>query len=314
VVIWIKNMHLEIVKHRNKFFIFSGILVLVSLLGLFIWKLKPGIDFKGGSFLEVAVTSQNKIEAQDLSVKIQEQMPDIGEVRVQPTEVGFILRTKSLSEEEHQKVLSSLKEIHSLGTEDSVIVEEKRFESVGPMVGKELKNKSVWALILASLAIILYIAWSFRKISKPVASWKYGMGAVIALLHDLIIVTGVFAILGHFLNYEIDLLFITALLTILGFSVHDTIVVYDRTRENLIRNPQKTFEETVNKAINETLHRSISTSLTVFMVLLALYLLGGDSTKNFVLALLIGVVFGTYSSIFIASTLLIVWQKIGKKK
>ncbi|HPA25778.1 MAG TPA: protein translocase subunit SecF [bacterium] len=307
-------MHLEIVKHRNKFFIFSGILVLVSLLGLFIWKLKPGIDFKGGSFLEVAVTSQNKIEAQDLSVKIQEQMPDIGEVRVQPTEVGFILRTKSLSEEEHQKVLSSLKEIHSLGTEDSVIVEEKRFESVGPMVGKELKNKSVWALILASLAIILYIAWSFRKISKPVASWKYGMGAVIALLHDLIIVTGVFAILGHFLNYEIDLLFITALLTILGFSVHDTIVVYDRTRENLIRNPQKTFEETVNKAINETLHRSISTSLTVFMVLLALYLLGGDSTKNFVLALLIGVVFGTYSSIFIASTLLIVWQKIGKKK
>ena len=314
MVIWIKNMHLEIVKHRNKFFIFSGILVLVSLLGLFIWKLKPGIDFKGGSFLEVAVTSQNKIEAQDLSVKIQEQMPDIGEVRVQPTEVGFILRTKSLSEEEHQKVLSSLKEIHSLGTEDSVIVEEKRFESVGPMVGKELKNKSVWALILASLAIILYIAWSFRKISKPVASWKYGMGAVIALLHDLIIVTGVFAILGHFLNYEIDLLFITALLTILGFSVHDTIVVYDRTRENLIRNPQKTFEETVNKAINETLHRSISTSLTVFMVLLALYLLGGDSTKNFVLALLIGVVFGTYSSIFIASTLLIVWQKIGKKK
>lgn len=307
-------MHLEIVKHRNKFFIFSGILAFLSLLSLAVWGLKPGLDFTGGSFLEVAITSANKIEAQDLSVKIQEQMPDIGEVRVQPTETGFILRTKNLSEDEHQKVLSSLQEIHGIDVDGSVVVEEKRFESVGPMIGAELKNKSIWALSLASLAIILYIAWSFRKVSKLVASWKYGVGAVVALLHDLIIVIGAFAILGHFLSYEIDLLFITALLTILGFSVHDTIVVYDRTRENLIRNPQKTFEETVNKAINETMHRSINTSLTVFMVLLALYLLGGDSTKNFVLALLIGVVFGTYSSIFIASTLLIVWQKIGKKK
>lgn len=307
-------MHLEIVKHRNKFFIFSGICIVLSILSLFIWGLKPGLDFTGGSFLEVSITGTAKIEAQDLSAKVQEKITDIGEVRVQPTEAGFILRTKHLSEDEHQKLLSSLKEIHSTNTEENVMLEEKRFESVGPMIGTELKNKSIWALCIASLAIILYIAWSFRKVSKPIASWKYGVGAVIALLHDLVIVTGCFSILGHFLGYEIDLLFISALLTILGFSVHDTIVVYDRTRENLIRNPQKTFDETVNKAINETMQRSINTSLTVFMVLLALYLLGGDSTKNFVLALLIGVVFGTYSSIFVASTLLIVWQKIGKKK
>lgn len=307
-------MNLQIVKHRNKFFLFSGTLVVLSILSLFVWGLKLGIDFTGGSFLEVNLNSNNKISAQDLTSKIQEKMPEIGEVRIQPTENGFILRTKNLSEDEHQKIINSLKEIHSLNANEPVNIEEKRFESVGPMIGEELKNKSLWALILAGAAIILYIAWSFRKISKPVASWKYGVGAVLALAHDLIIVTGFFVIFGHFLGYEIDLLFISALLTILGFSVHDTIVVYDRTRENLIRNPQKTFEETVNKAVNETMHRSINTSLTVFMVLLALYLIGGGSTKNFVLALLIGVIFGTYSSIFVASTLLVVWQKIAKNK
>lgn len=308
-------MTLQIVKHRNKFFIFSGTLIVLSCLSLIIWGLKPGIDFTGGSLMEVNLTGVNKVGAQELSNKIQEKLPEIGEVRVQPTEVGFILRTKHLSEDDHQKILTALKDIHNNGSVvDQVILDEKRFESVGPMIGQELKNKSIWAIALASLFIIFYIAYAFRKVSKPVASWKYGVGAVIALIHDLIIVTGFFSVFGHFLGYEIDLLFVSALLTILGFSVHDTIVVYDRTRENLIRTRESSFEETVNKAVNETMRRSINTSLTVFMVLLALYILGGASTQNFVLALLIGVVFGTYSSIFVASILLVVWQKIGARK
>src|SRR4030042_898886 len=154
--------------------------------------------------------------------------------------------------------------------------------------------------------IILYIAYSFRHVSKPVASWKYGVGAVIALFHDILITTGIFSILGHFLGYEIDLLFVSALLTILGFSVHDTIVVYDRTRENLIRSSSKEkFPDIVNKSLNETLVRSINTSLTVIITLLAIYIFGGESIKHFSLALLIGITFGTYSSIFIASALLV---------
>jgi len=307
-------MTLQIVKHRNKFFIFSVTLIILSCLSLAVWGLKLGIDFTGGSLMEVNLTGASKVSAQELTDKIQTRLPDIGEARVQPTADGFILRTKHLSEDDHQKILTTLKDIHIQGpVADNIILDEKRFESVGPMIGEELKNKSIWAITLASLAIILYIAWSFRKVSKPVASWKYGVGAVIALIHDLVIVTGFFSVLGHFIGYEIDLLFVSALLTILGFSVHDTIVVYDRTRENLIRARGNTFEETVNKAVNETMRRSVNTSLTVFMVLLALYLLGGSSTQNFVLALLIGVVFGTYSSIFVASTLLVVWHKIGKR-
>jgi len=308
-------MFLQIVKHRNKFFIFSGALVLLSILSLIFWGLKPGIDFTGGSLMEVNLNVADKLTAQELTNKLLEKLPEIGEVRAQPTNDGFILRTKHLSEDEHQKILNSLKNIHTAGpSAKDIVLEEKRFETVGPMIGKELQSKSIWAIALASLFIIFYIAYAFRKVSKPVASWKYGIGAVIALIHDLLIVTGCFSVIGHFLNYEIDLLFVSALLTILGFSVHDTIVVYDRTRENLIHNPQHTFEETVNKAVNETMRRSINTSLTVFMVLLALYILGGASTKNFVLALMIGVIIGTYSSIFVASTLLVVWQKIGTKK
>ncbi|HOY56141.1 MAG TPA: protein translocase subunit SecF [bacterium] len=308
-------MNLHIVKNRNYFFIFSGILVVAGLFSLYFWGLKPGIDFTGGSFLEIKLNNQSQVNAQEMATQIQAAVLDIGEVRVQPTASGFIARSRHLTEAQHQSILATMDKLYPADSTDATQVwEEVRFESVGPMIGVELKNKAIWALALAMAAIILYIAWSFRKVSRPVVSWKYGVGAVIALMHDLIIVTGAFAIFGHFFGYEVDLLFVSALLTILGFSVHDTIVVYDRTRENLIYSPQKTFDETLNKAINETIHRSINTSLTVFLVLLALYVLGGVSTQNFVLALMIGVVIGTYSSIFVASTLLIVWQRLGSRK
>lgn len=198
---------------------------------------------------------------------------------------------------------------------DAAIVIEDQFESIGPTVGKELMTRSIYSIIAVLSAIIIYIAWAFRKVSKPVSSWKYGVAAVIALLHDVIIPCGIFAVLGHYFNVEIDILFITALLTMLGFSVHDTIVVFDRTRENLARSRQLgVFEDIVNQSVNETIRRSINTSMTAFLALLAMYLFGGDSVKYFVLALMMGIVFGTYSSIFIASPLLVVWNNWSMKK
>jgi len=188
-------------------------------------------------------------------------------------------------------------------------IEEKRFNSVGPIIGSELKETAVWAIVIALIAIVLYIGWAFRKVSFPVSSFKYGIIATIALFHDVIITLGVFAVLGHFLNIEIGIPFVAAILAILGYSVNDTIVVFDRTRENLLKSGIDDFEEIVNKSVNETLVRSINTSFTTLIVLLALYLFGGDTIKYFVVALMVGISAGTYSSIFIASPLLVTWQK-----
>lgn len=182
--------------------------------------------------------------------------------------------------------------------------EELKFESVGPIIGNELKQKSIFAVVIVLLAIIAYIAYAFRQVSYPVASWKYGLCAIIALTHNLLIIVGLFSVLGHFWGIQIDAYFITAILTLLGFSIHDTIVTFDRTRENLRRRQDQTFPNLVNISINETLVRSINTSLTLF-VLLAILLFGGDSVRYFVLALFIGIIVGTYSSIFIASPLLV---------
>jgi len=178
-------------------------------------------------------------------------------------------------------------------------------------VSGELKSKSLWAIFFAVVGIMAYIAWAFRKVSRPVESWKYGAGAVIALVHDILITVGIFSLFGHFQGIEVGIPFIAALLTILGFSVHDTIVVYDRTRENLMRSSSKEqFPDIVNRSLNETLARSINTSLTVLLTLLSIHFFGGESIKDFSLALLVGVFFGTYSSIFIASALLVTSYKL----
>lgn len=225
----------------------------------------------------------------------------VGDVAVQSAgEQGFLLRLKDLDEPAHQQVLQSLE---SLGT-----LEEKKFDSVGPVVGEELKSRAYTAIGTVLLLIIAYIAFAFRRVSRPVASWKYGLAAIIALFHDILISTGVFSILGHYLGVEIDLLFVTGILTILGFSVHDTIVVFDRIRENLRRGVGDNFKDTVNISINQTMTRSINTSLTVFLTLLAIFIFGGESIKYFALLLMIGVFFGTYSSIFVASSLLVTWE------
>lgn len=332
----------KIIQNRSRFFIFSGILIVASILSLSVWGFDMGIDFKGGSFLEIQIQGEHQMSAQNASEVVKNSLPEIGEVRVQPTEDGFMIRMKDLSEQEHQEVLNVLnseinnfkieteegnkviledeqglevESVELVSEEESIKLIEKRFESIGPVIGQELQSKAVWAIGLALIVIIAFIAFAFRKVSKPVASWKYGIGAIVALAHDVVIVIGVFSILNHFfLGFEVDILFVTALLTILGYSVNDTIVVYDRTRENLIYNPQSTFEETVNKSVNDTITRSINTSLTTLLVLLSLYFLGGTTIQNFVLALIVGTLIGAYSSIFIASPLLVVWQKMSRKK
>jgi len=195
-------------------------------------------------------------------------------------------------------------------------INEKRFDSIGPVIGNELKTSAVWAIVIALIAIVLYIGWAFRKVSRPVSSFKYGIIATVALFHDIIITLGVFSVLGHLYNIEVGIPFVAALLAILGYSVNDTIVVFDRTRENLIKSGISDFEEVVNKSVNETLIRSLNTSFTTLLILTVLFLFGGATIKYFVVALIVGISTGTYSSIFIASPLLVTWQKwsLGRQK
>ncbi len=197
--------------------------------------------------------------------------------------------------------------------ENTIEIIEKRFESIGPVIGSELKEKSVKAIMIVLASIVLYIGWVFRRVSRPVSSWKYGLIALVALFHDIIITLGIFSVLGHFYGVEVGMPFVVALLTILGYSVNDTIVVFDRTRENLLRSAWDDFEEVVNRSVNGTLVRSLNTSLTTLVVLLAVYFFGGATIQYFILALIIGIIAGTYSSIFIASPLLVSLAKLKKK-
>lgn len=299
---------------KNKIWLsISAGLIVISLTALLVWGLKFGIDFTGGSLLEVSFK-----DGRPSVTEVEENLKsiDLQSLTVQPVaENEMILRFQNTDEEIHQSVLATLQAM-AFGkdeTEKSTNFEELRFESVGPSIGQELKNKSVYAIILVLLAISLYIAWAFRRVSRPVTSWKYGIATIVSLFHDTLIVLGFFAYLGEFHGVEINVSFVAAILTVLGFSVHDTIVVFDRLRENLPRSNDD-FSGTVNTSVNQTITRSINTSLTVLLVLLAITLLGGSSIHYFALALLIGVFFGTYSSIFLASPLLVFWHEMKQRR
>jgi len=295
---------INIVGKRKIFYSFSLLLNAVGIFSIIFWGLHFGIDFKGGSLMEVEFLNQRP-EVSLVKEKISSL--GLGDAAIQPSgDKIMMLRLKDLDETAHQQILQSLQ---SFGQ-----VEEKRFDSVGPIIGEELKSRAYLAIFTVLVLIILYIAFAFRRVSRPVQSWKYGIAAIIALIHDVFIPTGIFSILGHYTGIEVDLLFVTGLLTILGFSVHDTIVVFDRIRENLRKGVAKTFEETVNVSINQTMVRSINTSLTVFLALLAIFIFGGASIKYFALLLIIGVFFGTYSSIFVASSILVSWEAWRQKK
>lgn len=295
---------LQIIQHRIYNYILSGVLLALAIAALATWGIKFGIDFTGGSLLEVQFTAARPaVEAMQQKLALT----DIGNVTIQPVgETGAILRFRDVDEIKHQQI------VRQLGDAGGGTVSEKRFESVGPIIGSELKSRAMWAFGVALFFIVSYIAWAFRKVSRPVASWKYGVAAVLALAHDAVIVVGAFSVLGHFYGIEIDSLFVSALLTIVGFDVHDTIVVFDRIRENLFRGASSTFEDTVNKSVNDTIMRSINTSFTVLLVLTMLFLFGGESIRYFSLALIIGIVMGTYSSIFVASPIVVDWHNLGK--
>lgn len=306
----ISQNHMFIIKYKKIFIGISIVLVVLSLASLFVFGFKVGIDFKGGALTEVAY----KVERPSQTT-LEKPLADLnfGLIMLQPTgNLGYIVKSRDLSDAEHTTLLLALSQ------NNTTPLTEMSFNSVGPSVGKELTRKAILAVILISLAIICFIAFAFRKVSKPISSWRYGIIAIVTLLHDVAIPVGLFVMLSHFYGAEVDSLFVVAVLTILGLSVSDTIVIFDRIRENL-RNQaavaKQNFSEIVGKSLEQSYVRSICTSLTVILVLLSLYFFGPESTKYFALMLTAGMFFGTYSSIFLASPLLVwveEWQKSKK--
>lgn len=290
---------MNLMRFKTAYFIFSFLIILPGLYYLVTSGLKLGIDFTGGALLEYRV--QGTVNSEQLRKIISDQGIEVGQI-TSSGENTYIIKTKPLEQAKINELKVEL--INKFGN-----VEERRVENVGPVIGAELSQKALIALLLSSLAIVLYIAFSFRKIPKPQSSLRFGIAAVLALVHDILVVVGIFAILGKFLGIEVDTLFVTALLTIIGFSVHDTIVVFDRIRENLIKNIGKKFIDVANLAVVQTLGRSLNTSLTVIFVLVALLLFGGETIRWFVVALLIGIISGTYSSIFNATAFLVWWEE-----
>lgn len=290
---------LNTLKYYKFWFSVSAIIILFGIISLSMYGLKLGIDFKGGTYMELSFEKQ--VAPNVIKSVLDEQ--GLKNYQLQASENnGYIVKTENLEKDTHSKILSELKT-------KAGEFKEVRFDSIGPVIGDELKRNAIYQLIIVSLGIVFYISYAFRKVAKPVTSWRFGWSAVIALLHDLLFVLGFFSLLGHFKGVEVDSLFVTALLTVLGFSVHDTIVVFDRIRENLKLFPGQSIEYVVNHSIAQTIVRSLNTSLTVLFVLLSLLIFGGETIRYFVLALFVGIIVGTYSSIFIASPVLVQWQK-----
>lgn len=301
---------MKIITNRKIFYVLSLVLIIASIFVMVYFGFNVGIDFKGGTLTNVSYVSERPAQSEiDTAVT----KLSLGEYSLRPSgQKDYTLRTRELSQDEQNKVLASL----SLGS--SFPISASQFNTVGPSVGNELTRKAYIAITIAVIAILLFITFAFRKVSEPLSSWKYGLAAVIGLIHDIIIPAGFFILFSHFYGGEVDLLFVTALLAILGYSVHDKIVVFDRVRENLRLSKEgrnkKSFEAVVGESVTQTIGRSINTSLTIFLVLVALFVLGSVSTKDFALVLIAGVIAGTYSSIFFASPLLVTLELLQSKK
>lgn len=289
----------DIVGKRYWYFGFSALVMLPGLIALVIFGLPVGIDFAGGSLLQLEFDQQIDINTEEVKSIYAERDPELADPLVQTSgDKGLIIRSESMSAETKNAIEVDIREMYGDFT-------ELRFESVGPAVGAQVANRASQAVALAAIGILLYIAWAFRHVPNP---FRYGVCAIIAMLHDVAVVVGLAAIFGRFLGWEVNALFLTALLTVIGFSVHDSIVVFDRIRENMGRRRRAPFEDVVNHSIIQTLDRSINTQLTVVFTLTALALFGGITIRPFVIWLLIGIVSGTYSSIFNASPLLVAWE------
>lgn len=297
---------MDIVGKRRIFLGLSGIVTFICLLSIIFFGFRLSIEFTGGSELEIVSTQGKEINTQKLKGAIQSLKIDVVTIKKNSAN-DLTVRTDTISDSQKNQILEK-------ANSEGLNIKEKSFNTLGPIIGGEAEANALKAIGLAIIAITLYIAYAFRKVSRPVSSWKFGISAIIALIHDVLIVLGVFSLLGLFLGVEIDTLFITAVLTIMGFSVHDTIVVFDRIRENLLRNVKNSsFEKIVNQSFNETLARSLNTSITVVLVLFALFLFGGESTRWFIVAFLVGIITGTYSSIFVASSILVEWNYLEER-
>lgn len=290
-------------KYSKIYYVVSGIFIAAAVASLVVFGLKFGIEFTGGSTMELHFASADGGQRPS-NDQIADALGEfnLGEVIVQPTgSSGVLLKFKGIDEDTHQKILAKINTLSP--------VQEKSFQYIGPSIGRELKTKTIIAITAALMVITLYIAFAFRKVSRPVASWKYGITSLIALFHDILIPLGVFSLLGRFYNAEITVPIVAALLTILGFSVHDTIVIFDRIRENIFRRESQSFAQTVDESLNQTLGRSITTTLTTVIVMAFVFFFGGQTLKWFSLTLIIGISAGAYSSIFIAGPLLVTWYE-----
>lgn len=290
------------VKYRKFYFLFSFTLMIASIVFLLVWGLNFSIEFTGGSELRF----EYKSNVPDISaIKDYFQKLNLENISIRRFgDKGVIVRAKEMDAATQQKLFSELKKNENINPESIT------FEDIGSVIGKETTKKAFKAIIFSIVAIILYVAFAFRKMGRGTRPWEYGIATVIALIHDVLLPVGIFSFLGHFKGIEFSLPVLTALLTIFGYSVNDTVVVFDRIRENQFRFSRLDFDQVVDKSLNQTLRRSINTSLTTLFVLFALFFLGGESLKYFSLALILGIAFGTYSSIFLASPLLVSWYKV----
>jgi preprotein translocase subunit SecF len=297
-------MNFPFTKYSIVYYIFSGILIAGAITSLVLFGLKFGIEFSGGSNMELEFSEQRPSN-EEISQALSQF--NLGEIIIQPTgEKGAFLKFSGVDETVHQQIVQKINELSK--------AEEKSFQYIGPSIGQELKNKTEIAVALALLAITIYIAFAFRKVSRPVSSWKYGVTSLIALSHDILIPLGVFSVLGKLYNVEITIPIIAALLTVLGFSVHDTIIIFDRIRENILRRGMGEFGENVDRSLNQTLGRSIGTVFTTLLALFSIFFFGGETLRYFSLALIVGIVCGAYSSIFIAAPLLVTWLNWSQKR
>ena len=310
-----------IIKHKWIFLTISIILVASSLLLVFIKGIKRGIDFTGGTEVVIAyrgftATENGKIDLDFIKENLEKnnfEIKNISLLKIDEKGANYVLirLPGDIKEEDRVNFENAWSFNHDPHYEATQISEN----IIGPSIGKELTKKAIWSIVLVSIVIILFVAFSFREVSKPVSSWKYGFLTIASLLHDITIPLGMYVILGITHGVEIDSLFVLALLTIMGISMADTIVVFDRVRENLKnRKSNETFAEVVGKSLDQTLLRSFNTSLSIILVLLALFFFGPASIHDFTLTLIVGMTFGTYSSIFIASPLLVLVEKYQKRK
>lgn len=295
---------MDIIGKKYFYFAISLLVVVPGLVAFLLFGLKLSIEFTGGT--NIIFSFPNKVSSsQVLQAKKDVAAQNLKILNTQTSANILTIKTSPMSQNQDNKLIS---DISKLGGK------QEEFETIGPTIGAEITQNAFKAIIFASILIIVYITWAFRSVPKPASSFRFGVCAIAALIHDVLVVVGIFAILGHFANVEVDSMFVTALLTVIGFSVHDTIVVFDRIRENLKRFSGMNFEKVVNESILQTIDRSLNTSLTVILVLVTLLLFGGDSIRWFVVALLVGVISGTYSSIFNASPLLVLWQELSSRK